>query len=126
MNDSILGERLRLSLRYSGVMQKELAAELGVTNNTVSYWCSGKRTPNVRQLVQISQYLDVTTDYLFGLSEHPFRSEEKVADQTVKELKRIREQFLVPYTAIEDLIRFINGASKSERPEIAKEYFDGI
>lgn len=68
MNNILIGQRISKALSAAGVMQKQLAAELGVTNNTISYWCSGSRTPNTKQVIQIAKYLGVSADYLLGLS----------------------------------------------------------
>ena len=100
---------MRFALRFRDVMQKDLALDLGVTSNTVSYWCCGDRKPNVDQLAQIAQYLNVSADYLLGLAGRPFKDEQDEVSCVVKELDRIREQFLVPYTEMEGLIRFIKG-----------------
>lgn len=64
-----IGQRLNEALALSGKMQKELAREIGVPDNTISYFVSGKRTPNPELLIKISQYLNVTVDYLLGLTD---------------------------------------------------------
>lgn len=66
-----LGSRINNALSMRGKKQKDLAEELGVTANTISYFCSGSRTPNIEQLVKISTFLDVTTDYLLGKTNDP-------------------------------------------------------
>lgn len=67
--DGIIGQRIDEALAFRNVKQKELAKELGVKDNVVSYWCSGTRTPNTQQIVQISKQLNVSADYLLGVSE---------------------------------------------------------
>ncbi len=66
---TLVGDRISSALDISGKLQKELAQELGVTDNTVSYWCSGARHPNIPQLIRISEFLGVSTDYLLGVSD---------------------------------------------------------
>ena len=65
----LVGDRISSALDISGKLQKELAQELGVTDNTVCYWCSGARHPNIPQLIRISEFLGVSTDYLLGVSD---------------------------------------------------------
>ncbi len=65
----ILGIRLNTALAAANMKQKELAKLLGVTDNTISYFCSGKRIPNIEQIIQISKFLNVSTDFLLGLSD---------------------------------------------------------
>ena len=52
-------------------IKKELAEALGVLANTISYFVSGKRVPNLEQIIKIAQFFDVSTDYLLGLSPNP-------------------------------------------------------
>ncbi len=71
MNDNtnlkkIIGARIQDALTHRQKKQKDLADHLGVTPNTISYFCKGKRMPNTEQIYQISEYLNVPTDYLFG------------------------------------------------------------
>ena len=66
----VIGTRINAALAKEGMSQKALAEALGLPQtNTVSYWVSGKRTPNREQLLKIAKLLNVTMDYLFGLSE---------------------------------------------------------
>ena len=66
-----IGTRINGALAFRKISQKQLAQELGVRPNTVSYWCSGSRHPNYQQILEISKFLDVPTDYLFGISDSP-------------------------------------------------------
>lgn len=68
-NAKIIGQRINSALAKANKMQKDLAAHLGVTDNTVSYYCSGSRTPNTMQIIEIANFLSVSTDYLLGLSD---------------------------------------------------------
>ena len=64
-----IGKRLTTALAVNDKMQKELARFLGVTDNTVSFFCSGSRAPNHEQIKKIAQYLHISTDYLLGLTD---------------------------------------------------------
>lgn len=64
-----VGERINTALANRNVKQKDLAKAIGVTDNTISYYVSGARTPNTEQIVKIAQYLGVSADYLLGLSD---------------------------------------------------------
>lgn len=65
----IIGERINSLLAVQNKKQKELAEVLGVTDNTISYFCSGKRIPNTGQIKKIAEFFHCSTDYLFGLSD---------------------------------------------------------
>ena len=60
--------RLCSALALRGVRQKDLAKELGVKDNVISYYCSGARVPKLEQVITISRFLNVPADYLLGLS----------------------------------------------------------
>ena len=71
MNERKIGQRINAALATNKMLQKELAKILGVTDNTISYFCGGTRTPKIEQLVKIAKALNVTTDYLLGLTDDP-------------------------------------------------------
>lgn len=64
----IIGKRIGLLLSERKIKQKDLAEHLGITDNTISYFCSGKRMPNTTQIKEIAQFFNVSADYLLGIS----------------------------------------------------------
>ena len=48
--------------------QKDLAAAIGVLDNTISYYCSGRRTPDYAKILMIADYFNVSVDSLLGHS----------------------------------------------------------
>ena len=48
--------------------QNTLSYIFGVTKNTFRQWMGGYSTPTVAKLIKLSEYFDVSTDYLLGLS----------------------------------------------------------
>lgn len=71
MDNKIIGRKINAALAYRNMKQKELAKAINVTDNTISYFCSGARVPTTEKLIQIAKALNVTTDYLLGLSDDP-------------------------------------------------------
>lgn len=65
----MIGSRINSALVFSNKRQKELAANLGVTDNTISYFCNGKRVPNTGQIIKIARFFNVSSDWLLGLSD---------------------------------------------------------
>ena len=51
--------------------QKEFAEILGVPQNTLSQWESGKRTPDLSVLIEIAKFFKVSVDYLAGRQYEP-------------------------------------------------------
>lgn len=64
-----IGKRLEQALYLRHTKQKELAQLLGVPDNTISYFVSGARTPNHDQIIEIARLLNISTDYLYGISD---------------------------------------------------------
>ena len=69
-NRKIIGYRISSLIAERNITQKELADILNVKANVISYFCSGDRTPNTEQIIQISRSLNVSADYLLGLTEN--------------------------------------------------------
>lgn len=58
--------RIRELRTERGISQKELAEYLGVRQNTLSTWETGRYEPDNEMLQRISQYFNVSIDYLVG------------------------------------------------------------
>ena len=63
-----ISTKIRILLEENNKKQKELAQYLNVTDNTISYYCSGKRTPNLEQIKKIAIFFNTTADFLIGLT----------------------------------------------------------
>ncbi len=69
MNKSIFKERFNEVLYYNDVKQSELAQKIHVSKQCVSDYKSGKSLPSVDTLCDICLALDVSADYLLGLTD---------------------------------------------------------
>lgn len=68
MNISKLNENISFFRKKIGITQEELANALGVTNQAVSKWESGKCAPDIQLLPDIAEYFNISIDELFGRS----------------------------------------------------------
>lgn len=59
-----ISDRIRELRRARGISQEELAAEIGVSRQAVSKWESGQSVPDLDRVIALSDYFEVTTDYL--------------------------------------------------------------
>mgnify|MGYP000408809380 CR=1 FL=1 len=59
-------ELLKQCRKKQGVSQAELAAKLGVTQQAVGKWESGKSSPDPSTVARIAELLNTTADYLPG------------------------------------------------------------
>lgn len=64
-------DRLKAVRVRNGYTQEALALELATDKKQVSRWEGGIFTPNTETLIKIAQLLQVSTDYLLGLSDDP-------------------------------------------------------
>lgn len=62
-------ERLKLLRQKYGYTQAKLGEEIGVNQNTISNWESGKRNADFPNLSKLAQLFKCTTDYLLGVSD---------------------------------------------------------
>lgn len=60
---------LKETRKKNNLSQTELAARLGVTQQAVGKWESGRSSPDPATIVQIAEILGTTTDYLLGLHQ---------------------------------------------------------
>jgi transcriptional regulator with XRE-family HTH domain len=67
---SKFAERLKELRLQKGVSQRKLGETLGVVNQTVSFWETGSREPDLDMLVKIAKYFEVSTDYLVGIIDY--------------------------------------------------------
>ena len=60
----IFSEKLQLLRKNKGFTQEEFAERLNVSRQAVAKWESGQAYPDISNLIQISNMMNVTVDYL--------------------------------------------------------------
>ena len=63
-------KRFNEVLKQSGKTQVEIAKALNITKQCVNDYKTGKSVPSIQTLYCLCKYLDVSADYLLGLSEY--------------------------------------------------------
>lgn len=72
-------EKLRELRKEKGISLKDLGAEMGVAESTMSLYENGKRQPDYETLLKLAEYFGVTVDYLLrGENESERLPEELV------------------------------------------------
>lgn len=66
---TVLADRIKKLRKKKGVSQLQLAEAIGVKKNTVSTWERGTRKPDLNALCLLSEYFDVSLEYLLGTSD---------------------------------------------------------
>lgn len=66
-----VSERLAFVIHCSPMTPRELCSRFGVTQVTLNHWCSGEVIPSTAYLPDIDKTLNISLDFLFGLTEEP-------------------------------------------------------
>lgn len=69
--NEVFAKRIKELREGRGMSVRQLAAELGIGNSSLSQYENCKRTPGIDVCKKIADYFDVSSDYLVGLSENP-------------------------------------------------------
>ncbi len=64
-------KRLYTLRKERGLTQQQLAKELKIHQNAISRYESGERQPDIKTLITIADYFDVSLDYLLERKEDP-------------------------------------------------------
>ena len=65
------GRRIRIARKVRGLTQKDLATKLGVVAVSISNYENGIIEPSLKNLLNLSRILGVTSDYLIGNAPPP-------------------------------------------------------
>ena len=65
MKNNEFGKKLKEFRVAKGLSQQKLGEDLGFCNQTISFWESGSREPDLDTLLKISRYFEVSLDELF-------------------------------------------------------------
>ena len=68
MKNNEFGKILKSLRLQRGISQRKLGEDLGVVNQTVSFWETGSREPDLDMLVEIAKYFNVDVNYLLDES----------------------------------------------------------
>lgn len=70
----MFNEKLRYLRTRDHLSQVDFAKELGFSQSSVAGWENGTREPNIKTLIEIANYFNVSVDYLI---ENSFMSENQ-------------------------------------------------
>ena len=58
------GDKIQLQRKKKGMTQEELGEELNVSRQTITKWESNQSFPEIKKIIKLSYFFDVTIDYL--------------------------------------------------------------
>ena len=85
--EEVFGSRLRELRKSKDLSQYYIAQELGIPRTTYANWEQGKADPNLEMLARLAEVLNVSTDYLLGLTDDPAPRSGKLPDYIQKKLE---------------------------------------
>lgn len=92
-NFTVFGERVRMRRKKAEITVQEFADSLSVSKSTVEKWESGTSLPQISMLADIAAKLDVTADYLLGLTDSDGSSRNlSINDRAKAIIEKARDQ----------------------------------
>jgi transcriptional regulator with XRE-family HTH domain len=79
-------DRLKALREARGWSQRELALRCGLGDSQINKYETGMHDPSASYLKLIAEQLEVSTDYLLGLSDHPHSSGQESLSSTENKL----------------------------------------
>ena len=80
------GDKIQLQRKKKGMTQEELGEELNVSRQTITKWESNQSFPEIKKIIKLSYFFDVTIDYLL---KDEIEDEERNVIKIEKEEKNI-------------------------------------
>ena len=72
LGDIMFSERLKAARKSKKLSQAEISRRLGVTQQAVGKWETGRSTPDPGTVARLAEILDTTADALLGLHQPEF------------------------------------------------------
>ena len=67
----MLSNILKNLVSARGMTQKDIAIELGISQQRFNFYVKGSREPDIATLILLADYFGVTVDYLIGHEKEP-------------------------------------------------------
>ena len=118
---SDFGTRLKIIRKTRNITQSDLSKALGIAQSTVANYENNTRFPGESSLKELSEYLEVSLDYLMGLTD--LRS---VAPQNITSEESIDEA-VETYNSQElrnQILQYLVNGKELEATKILKDAFD--
>ena len=78
-----IADRIQYLRKSKGISQEEFADKIGVSRQSVSKWESEQSVPDIDKVIIMSDFFEVTTDYILKGIENEKQANEKPLDATI-------------------------------------------
>ncbi len=107
-------ERLIVLREQNGMTRQQLADVLGISRASLEYYEKGQRTPDINMLYRLSEYFNISADYMLG------RTQREGKTNTINEASKYTG---LSVQAINKLHKCNEQAKKQEKKETTKSEF---
>lgn len=113
MDINNIANRIKELREEKGLSQNKLAKDLYVKQQTIAQWEKGERALKAEAIIALSEYFNVTSDYLLGISEYKTSQAADIgvvtglSDENIKILTELQHEFVT--TNEEKQKRFYEG-----------------
>lgn len=92
MDQIKIGKFISLKRKEKNITQSELAEMLGITDRAISKWENGVCLPDAGNMPEICRILDITINDLFSGEIVDMKDNERLLEENLLEMTRIKEQ----------------------------------
>ncbi|MDR0840671.1 MAG: helix-turn-helix domain-containing protein [Christensenellaceae bacterium] len=78
-----IADRIQILRKSKGISQEELADKIGVSRQAVSKWESEQSVPDMDRVIIMSDYFEVTTDYILKGIENEKQANERAVNAAI-------------------------------------------
>lgn len=104
-----VSDRIRELRKIKGISQDELAEKLGVSRQAISKWENEQSIPDIDKIIMLSDYFEVSTDYLL-------KGVEPVTSMNKKNKNLFLLSFAIVFALLSCVLSF--SANRFRRDEI--------
>ena len=79
----LFGKKLKMARIRAGLTQEELAEKVGISRGSIARYELGEMEPKLENLISLSEILDISTDYLLGLSRINQQIAARLSDEAI-------------------------------------------
>lgn len=94
-----VSDRIRELRKIKGISQEELAGKLGVSRQAISKWESEQSIPDIDKIISLSDYFEVSTDYLL-------KGVEPLTSMSKKKKNQFLLSFAIAFTLLSGVFSF--------------------
>lgn len=104
---NIFADRIKFLRKEKDVMQKDVAIVLGISSSAYGFYEQGKRKPTHDILSKLSDYFNVSIDYLLGRTDER-NTNQKITNATTIAAHRLGDVEALPDEAIDEINNYID------------------